>query len=66
MRDGMEGCGTIIAYAIYTVVFVTIGFLAGYSFGTFKEQQGAIKANVGKWVVDEKTGEKEFKYGVNP
>lgn len=40
-------------------------FILGGSYGEEKERNRAIKANVAKWTIDEKTGRRTFVYLTN-
>lgn len=48
-------------------VFIVAGLLflvaMGFGAGTLNEREKAIAANVGKWIIDEKSGTKQFIYG---
>lgn len=39
------------------------GCLSGVAIGSLYEQKKAVEAGVGRWVVDEKTGDRRFEYG---
>lgn len=50
-------------WGILLVVGFVIGGIFGVKFGAIREQNRAITAEVGKWTVDEATGEIKFVYG---
>jgi hypothetical protein len=54
----------IVVFVLFATVSMFIGFAIGITTVTTDEHAKAIEAGVGRWVVDAKTGEKAFVYGV--
>lgn len=51
--------GTIVLVALFSIGSYGVGFQDARN----RERQRAIEADVGRWKIDSKTGDKEFVYG---
>ena len=51
-------------FVVSTFAFGVIAFMMGNGIGTCRERHKAMDANVARWIIDSKTGEKSFEYGV--
>lgn len=61
MSDGV--LFSVLAALMFAVV-IGSGVSVGSAVATNQERQKAIEAGVGRWVVDARTGERQFVYGV--
>lgn len=51
-----------ISLIIIAFIFFFTGFCIGLGEGVKTEREEAIKAGVGRWIIDSKTGDRHFKY----
>jgi hypothetical protein len=58
-----NGCGLLILLLMSFVVSAATGYCLGIRDGTDNAQKAAVKAGVGQWVIDSKTGSTRFSYG---
>lgn len=61
----MDKQGTIV-FCILVVVLLVCGFSGGFTLARRLEQNKAIEAGVGRWVIDENTAAVSFEYGGKP
>ena len=60
-RSTMSGC---FINTIVFLLFTSFIMLLGVVIGKGIERNKAIEANAGRWIIDPKTGDKDFHYGV--
>lgn len=60
MTDMGEGCAALLAFV---AIFIFGGFVGG-CVATKVERDSAVEAKAGRWVIDPKTGESRFEYGM--
>lgn len=61
----MDKKDTII-FCILVVVLLALGSASGFTLARRLEQNKAIEAGVGRWVIDENTAAVSFEYGGKP
>lgn len=64
MRDGPGELTFNVVLVIMAMLIATGCYFGGRDRATRDCQQEAIKAGVGRWSIDEETGERKFVYGV--
>ena len=53
-------------FIFISMLLLTVCFFLGFRIGIKNERDYEKHANVGRWKIDEKTGESTFVYGVKP
>jgi hypothetical protein len=68
MSDSTKGLAGLVLGGVALLLALSmvglIVFAHGVAYGEDRNRAEAIEANVGRWVIDEKTGDTTFVYGV--